>query len=175
MRHANLDLAGFGATNRMTGPSPFQTVTVMHFAGAASDMSGGKCEFATLAKASGLNDVKAAIQGSGSRPHHAAPVTKVSNAQIVNFAKSAAIAGLLDVTGPFVCVGCCSQSRIWHDFGSRSYVSGLLIGSRAVALMGLRTRRGLITGKVHDDHLGRQTLGAYFLRSMLSSLSRTPW
>ncbi|MCA0942636.1 hypothetical protein LCM28_22365, partial [Salipiger pacificus] len=42
--------------------------------------------------------------------------------------------------GPYVCAGCCSQSRIWHDFGNRSYVSGLLIGSRAVALMGLRTR-----------------------------------
>ena len=76
--------------------------------------------------------------------------------------------------GPNVCVGCCSQSRIWHDFGNRSYVSGLLIGSRAVALMGLSTRRGLIGRKVDDDHLGRQTLGAYLLRSMLSSLSRTP-
>jgi len=78
---------------------------------------------------------------------------------------------------PNVCVGCCSQSRIRHDFGNRSYVSGLLIGSRAFAgspLMGLRTLRGLITGKVHYDHLGRQTLGAYFLRSMLSSLPRTP-
>lgn len=42
-------------------------------------------------------------------------------------------------------------------------------------LMGLRTRRGLISRKVDDDHLGRQALGAYFLRSMLSSLSRTPW
>src|SRR6056297_1610044 len=73
-----------------------------------------------------------------------------------------------------VCVGCCSQSRIWHDFGNRSYVSGLLIGSRAVALMGLRTRLGLISGKVYDDPMGRQTLGAYLLRSMLSSLSRTP-
>ncbi len=77
--------------------------------------------------------------------------------------------------GPYVCVGCCSQLRIWHDFGNRSYVSGLLIGSRAVALMGLRTRLGLISGKVFADHKGRQTLGAYFLRSMLSSLSRTPF
>ncbi|WP_305249926.1 hypothetical protein, partial [Pseudotabrizicola sp.] len=77
--------------------------------------------------------------------------------------------------GPFVCVGCCSQLRIWHDFGNRSYVSGLLIGSRAVAVMGLRTRLGLISGKVLADHKGRQTLGAYFLRSMLSSLSRTPF
>lgn len=62
-----------------------------------------------------------------------------------------------------------------HDFGNRSYVSGLLIGSRAVVLMGLRTRRGFISRKVRDDHLGRQTLGAYILRSMLLSLSRTPW
>ena len=77
--------------------------------------------------------------------------------------------------GPYVCVGCCSQLRIWHDFGNRSYVSGLLIGSRAVALMGLRTRLGLISGKVLADHKGRQTLGASFLRSMLSSLSRTPF
>ena len=77
--------------------------------------------------------------------------------------------------GPSVCVGCCSQLRIWHDFGNRSYVSGLLIGSRAVALMGLRTRLGLISGKILVDRKGRQTLGAYFLRSMLSSLSRTPF
>ena len=52
--------------------------------------------------------------------------------------------------------------EIWHDCGNRSYVSGLLIGSRAVALMGLRTRLGLISGKVHDDHKGRQTLGRIF-------------
>jgi hypothetical protein len=49
-----------------------------------------------------------------------------------------------------------------HDFGN------------PVALMGLHTRRGLISRKVDDDHLGRQTLVAYLLRSMLSSLSRTP-
>ena len=79
------------------------------------------------------------------------------------------------MAGPYVCVGCCSQLRIWHDFGNRSYVSGLLIGSRAMALMGLRTRLGLISGKVVVDHKGRQTLGAYSLRSMLSSLSRTPF
>ena len=85
---------------------------------------------------------------------------------------------LTHALGPNVCVGCCSQLRIWHDFGNRSYVSGLLIGSRAFAcspLMGLRTRLGLINGKVLADHKGRQTLGAYFLRSMLSSLSRTPF
>jgi len=29
-----------------------------------------------------------------------------------------------------------------------------------VALLGLRTRRSLITCKVYDDRLGRQTLGA---------------
>lgn len=66
-------------------------------------------------------------------------------------------------------------SEFLRGFGNRSYVSGLLIGSRAVALMGLRTRRGLISGKVDDDLLGRQTLGAYLLRSMLSSPSRTPF
>jgi hypothetical protein len=62
-------------------------------------------------------------------------------------------------TRPFVCVGCRSQSRIWHDLGNCSYVSGLLIGARAVALMGLHTRLGLISGKVLADHKGRQTLG----------------
>jgi hypothetical protein len=48
-------------------------------------------------------------------------------------------------------------SDFWHVLGSRSYVSGLLIDTRVVALLGLRTRRDLITGKVSDDHLGRQT------------------
>lgn len=48
----------------------------------------------------------------------------------------------------------------WHVLGSRSYVSGLLVGTRAVALLGLRTHRDLITGKIYDDRLGRQTLGA---------------
>ena len=46
-----------------------------------------------------------------------------------------------------------------------------LIGSWAVAMMGLRTRLGLISGKVNDDHKGSQTLGAYLIRSMLFSLS----
>lgn len=55
-----------------------------------------------------------------------------------------------------------------HVLGSRSYVSGLLIDTRVVALLGLRTRRGLISRKVLDNRLGRQTLGAYFFRSMLS-------
>jgi len=35
-----------------------------------------------------------------------------------------------------------------------------LIDTRVVALLGLRTHRDLITGKVHDDRLGRQILGA---------------
>jgi hypothetical protein len=47
-------------------------------------------------------------------------------------------------------------------------------GSRAVAMMGLRTRLGLISGQVDDDPMGSQTLGAYLIRSMLLSLSRTP-
>lgn len=48
----------------------------------------------------------------------------------------------------------------WHVLGSRSYVSGLLINTRVVALLGLRTRRNFITGQVDYNHLGRQTLGA---------------
>jgi len=48
----------------------------------------------------------------------------------------------------------------WHVLGSRSYVSGLLIDTRVVALLGLRTRRDLITGQVIVDYLGRQILGA---------------
>jgi hypothetical protein len=47
-----------------------------------------------------------------------------------------------------------------HVLGSRSYVSGLLIDTRVVAVLGLRTRRGLISGKVQIDRMGRQTLGA---------------
>lgn len=76
-------------------------------------------------------------------------------------------ARLVVACGPYVCAGCCSQWRVQQVFGSRSYVSGLFLGSRAVALMGLRTRRGLNSGKVDDDPKGRQTLGAYSLRSML--------
>jgi len=48
----------------------------------------------------------------------------------------------------------------WHVLGSRSYVSGLLIDTRVVALLGLRTRRDLISGQVDYDLMGRQTLGA---------------
>lgn len=48
----------------------------------------------------------------------------------------------------------------WHVLGNRSYVFGLLIDTRVVALLGLRTRRDLIGGQVDYDHLGRQTLGA---------------
>ncbi|WP_217808933.1 hypothetical protein, partial [Pacificibacter marinus] len=48
----------------------------------------------------------------------------------------------------------------WHVLGSRSYVSGLFIDTRVVALLGLRTRRDLISCKVDYDHLGRQILGA---------------
>ena len=33
---------------------------------------------------------------------------------------------------------CVSQERIWLDSGSRWYVFGLFVGSRAVALMGIR-------------------------------------
>ena len=45
-----------------------------------------------------------------------------------------------------------------HVLESHSYVFGLLIDTRAVALLGLRTRHDLITGQVDYDHLGRQTL-----------------
>ncbi len=49
-----------------------------------------------------------------------------------------------------------------HVLGSRSYVSGLLIDTRVVALLGLRSHRDLISGKVYGDRKGRQILGAYF-------------
>ncbi len=51
-------------------------------------------------------------------------------------------------------------SDFWHVLGSRSYVSGLLIDTRVVALLGLRTRRDLISGQVDVDLKGRQILGA---------------
>ena len=47
-----------------------------------------------------------------------------------------------------------------HVLGSRSYVSGLLIDTRVVAMLGLRTLRDLISGKVKVDRVGRQILGA---------------
>ena len=53
-------------------------------------------------------------------------------------------------------------SDFLHVLGSRSYVSGLLIDTRVVALLGLRTLLGLISCKVDDDQMGRQTLGAYY-------------
>ena len=48
----------------------------------------------------------------------------------------------------------------FHVLGSRSYVSGLLIDTRVVALLGLRSHRDLISGQVDDDLMGRQILGA---------------
>lgn len=63
-------------------------------------------------------------------------------------------------SGPYVCTDCCSQMISSHVLGSRSYVSGLLIDTRVVALLGLRTRRNFITGKVYGDRMGRQILGA---------------
>ena len=47
-----------------------------------------------------------------------------------------------------------------HVLGSRSYVSGLLIDTRVVALLGLRTRRDLISGRVDRDLVSPQILGA---------------
>ena len=66
----------------------------------------------------------------------------------------------MSASGPDVCTGCCSQLISSHVFGSRSYVSGLLIDTRVVALLGLRSRCDLISGQVVVDHLGRQILGA---------------
>jgi hypothetical protein len=63
---------------------------------------------------------------------------------------------------PYVCTGCCSQEISLHVAGSRSYVSGLLIDTRVVAMLGLRSHRDLISGKVQVDRKGRQILGAYF-------------
>ena len=48
----------------------------------------------------------------------------------------------------------------WRVLGSRSYVSGLLIDTRVMALLVLRTRRDLISGKIQGDRMGRQTPGA---------------
>ena len=63
-------------------------------------------------------------------------------------------------TGPYVCTGCCSQEISLHVAGSRSYVSGLLIDTRVVAMLGLRSHRDLISGQVQIDRMGRQILGA---------------
>lgn len=63
----------------------------------------------------------------------------------------------------------------WHVLGSRRYVSGLLIDTRVVALLGLRTRRDLISGQVDYDHSGCQILGAYYFRSMLSVYRELLW
>ncbi len=49
-----------------------------------------------------------------------------------------------------------------HVLSSRSYVSGLLLDTRVVTLLVLRTLLGLISCKVDGDHMGRQTLGAYY-------------
>lgn len=62
----------------------------------------------------------------------------------------------------------------WHVLGSRSYVSGLLIGTRAVALLGLRTRRDLISCKVDSGRMGRQILGGVIVPFHAFDLSRTP-
>lgn len=63
----------------------------------------------------------------------------------------------------------------WHFLGSRSYVSGLLIDTRVVALLGLRSHLDLITGQVIVDYLGRQILGAQYFRSMLSICRELFW
>jgi hypothetical protein len=47
------------------------------------------------------------------------------------------------------------------DIGSRSYVSGLFIDTRVVALMGIRTHLDLITYQAFSGRMGSQILGAY--------------
>jgi hypothetical protein len=75
---------------------------------------------------------------------------------------------------PNVCAGCCSQVSVRLEFGSCAYVSSLLIGTRALAILGLRSLRGLISGKVILDHLGRQALGAFLSPFQACQPSRTP-
>ena len=48
VRHAVLDLAGFGATNRMTGPSPKQTRYPQHWREGCLCRSGGERSFAVF-------------------------------------------------------------------------------------------------------------------------------
>lgn len=66
-------------------------------------------------------------------------------------------------------------SDFWHVIGSRSYIFRLLIDTRVVALLGLRTRRDLISGQVDYDLMGRQILGAQYFRSTLSIYSELLW
>jgi len=61
-----------------------------------------------------------------------------------------------------------------HVLGSRSYVSGLLIVTRVVALLGLRTRRDLIAGQVFNDHKDRKIWGGIIFPFHAFDLSRTP-
>lgn len=63
----------------------------------------------------------------------------------------------------------------WHVLGSRSYIFRLLIDTRVVALIGLRTRIDLISGQVDYELMGRQILGAQYFRSMLSIYSELLW
>ncbi len=68
--------------------------------------------------------------------------------------------------------------RPWPPWGvdcDIGYVSGLLVDTRVVALLGLRTRRDLISGQVDYDHSGCQILGAYYFRSMLSIYRELLW
>lgn len=62
----------------------------------------------------------------------------------------------------------------WHVLGSRLNVSCLLIATQVVALLGLRTRRDLFTGKVQDERLGGQISGAAIIPLQAFNLSRTP-
>ena len=79
--------------------------------------------------------------------------------------------------GPFepnVCAGCCSQDSVRMDLGSRAYVSGLLIGSLAVATLGLRSLLGLISGQAVLAVRALRLRGRFSpFQAFLSQ--RTPW
>jgi hypothetical protein len=49
----------------------------------------------------------------------------------------------------------------WHVLGSRSYLFGLFIDMRVVALLGLRSRRDLISGQVDHNLKGRLDLSRF--------------
>ncbi len=67
----------------------------------------------------------------------------------------------------YVCTGRCSP-KLLHVAGNRSYISTPLIDTRVVAILGLRSHRILIAGRVQVDRLVRQILGGVSFRSMQS-------
>ena len=80
----------------------------------------------------------------------------------------------IDRIEPNVCAGCCSQDSVRMDLGSRAYVSGLLIGSLAVATLGLRSLLGLISGQAVLAVRALRLRGRFSpFQAFLSQ--RTPW